>query len=194
MRTSSSLQLLLVSAALSAGCGGVPASTEQTYPGPFDRELTLEIGANRVPCEGVAKFFCLLVREGAADWSYGYDSIHGLDPQWGTRYRVKVGVRNVANPPADGSSLAYFLEQVIDRQPVAPGTAFSFDIDRDLIEQDGQGFMLARERPFTCSPELCASVSARLQSPAPFHLTFVHPESSGEPLVLTGVADAAGGP
>ena len=191
MRTTSSTLLVVVMAL--AGCGGeTPTTTppEQTFGGPFDKEVEMEIGANRAPCQGEAKFFCLLTREGTGNWGFFYDGINGLDPQWGQSYRLKVGVRNVPDPPADGSSLAYYLEKVLDRQPVAPGTTFSFDIDRDYITDTAAGLSLTRERPISCAPALCGAVRARLQSPARFRLSFQHPTSPDMPLVLTAVSDA----
>src|SRR6185295_209766 len=103
------LATLLVLAA--TGCGQPDASppVDAPFTGPFDREFQLEIGAHRVPCEGVEKFFCMLVKEGGGEWQLGYDGIQGLTPAWGTSYLIRVGVRTIANPPADGSSLAYYL-------------------------------------------------------------------------------------
>ena len=173
------------------GCGQPDASPpDAPFTGPFDRELQLEIGAHRVPCEGASKFFCMLVKEGAGEWQLGYDAIHGLTPAWGTSYLIRVGVRTIANPPADGSSLEYHLLELIEQRPVAPGTTFSFDIDRDLVEDSGGRFSLRFEHDVTCTPELCASLRQRLASPSPFRMTLEHPVRPADPLRLTAVTDA----
>jgi len=179
------------------GCQQSDVSTPPVNPpfaGPFDREIQLEIGAHRVPCQGEAKFFCLLVKEGGGDWQFGYDPIHGLTPEWGITYRVRVGVRTIANPPADGSSLEYHLRELLEQRPVAPGTAFSFDIDRDLVDGSAGRLSLRFQHDVACTPSLCAELSQRLESPAPFRMTLEHAASPADPLWLTAVGDTARAP
>jgi hypothetical protein len=188
------MRILATFLALAAiGCGQPDASppVDAPFTGPFDRELQFEIGAHRVPCEGVEKFFCMLVREGGGEWQLSYDGIHGLTPAWGIHYLIRVGVRTIANPPADGSSLEYHLRELIEQRPVAAGTTFSFDIDRDLVEASGGRFSLRFEHDFTCTPALCADLLQRLESAAPFRMTLEHPVRPADPLRLTAVANAA---
>lgn len=99
------LAFLLV---LAAACG---------ITGPDRDVITLEIAPNRVPCTGAAPMECLLVRERpGAEWTYFYDHIEGFNHEPGYRYVLRVERREVANPPADGSSVAYRLVRVVSRE------------------------------------------------------------------------------
>jgi hypothetical protein len=100
------LAVLLLGAA--AACGSPTA--------PAERVVTLEVGPVRVPCVGEGPRECLQVRERAdAAWQLFYDPIVGFEHETGYRYVLRVGRRAVANPPADGSSVAYRLLAVLSK-------------------------------------------------------------------------------
>jgi hypothetical protein len=46
-----------------------------------------------------------------------YDEIAGFEFQEGTSYVIDVRVEPVPSPPADGSSLAYTLVEVVSEEP-----------------------------------------------------------------------------
>jgi hypothetical protein len=80
--------------------------------------LHLEVAPDRVPCVGEARMECLRVRTGPdAPWEYFYDAIEGFTHEPGYRYRLRVARRVVRNPPADGSSVAYRLLEVLEKVP-----------------------------------------------------------------------------
>ncbi len=81
----------------------------------------LEVAPTKVDCVGVAPMKCLLVRESGGDWRNFYAPIEGFNFVEGSRYRLQVKVSQVANPPADGSSLRYQLVRVLDKMPVTYG-------------------------------------------------------------------------
>lgn len=95
----------------------VLAACTLTGPEP-DEVLVLEIGPERVDCMGAFPQQCLLVRsDSSEEWSYFYDHIEGFTYEEGFVYRVEVLRRQIRNPPADGSSVAYRLIRVLSRAP-----------------------------------------------------------------------------
>jgi len=79
--------------------------------------VTMEVGAHRVPCTGVARTRCLRVRVAPdTSWRIFSDPIKGFAFEEGYRCRIEVDRRRVPNPPADGSSLAYELVRVISKE------------------------------------------------------------------------------
>jgi hypothetical protein len=82
--------------------------------GTNERVFNLEVAEQQVPCVGVAPQQCLQVRDRPdAPWTLFYDGIEGFTYEPGFRYLLRVAVREVPNPPADGSSLAYRLVDVL---------------------------------------------------------------------------------
>ncbi len=85
---------------------------------PSERVFDLEVAEQRVPCVGVGPRECLQVRErDDAPWELFYADIAGFTYEPGFRYVLRVARRAVPNPPADGSSLAYRLVDVVSRTP-----------------------------------------------------------------------------
>ncbi len=81
-------------------------------------DKVLEVAPTKVDCVGVAPMKCLQVREVGGQWRNFYSPIEGFDFVEGSRYRLQVKVSQIANPPADGSSLRYQLVRVLDKMPV----------------------------------------------------------------------------
>lgn len=102
---------VLTATLLSAACALSTAPDEEI--------LTLEVAAETRSCVGEAQQVCLQVREpGATEWELFYDSIEGFTHEEGVRYLLEVARRTVVNPPADGSSYAWRLVRVIERDEV----------------------------------------------------------------------------
>ncbi len=77
--------------------------------------VRLWIGAELVDCTGEAPQKCMLVAESEnGDPEYFYDQIEGFTFVEGFDYVIDVAVEEVADPPADGSSLRYELIEVIE--------------------------------------------------------------------------------
>ena len=81
-------------------------------------EKILEVAPTKVDCVGMMPMKCLQVREVGGDWRNFFAPIEGFDWVEGSRYRLQVKVSQIANPPADGSSLRYQLVRVLDKMPV----------------------------------------------------------------------------
>lgn len=82
------------------------------------RERIVQVAGQRAPCTGVAPTLCLQVRtQPGAAWQLHYGEIEGFDWQVGVEYVIRVREYAVENPPADGSSLRWVLEEVLERSP-----------------------------------------------------------------------------
>nr|WP_047165936.1 META and DUF4377 domain-containing protein [Sphingomonas sp. Y57] len=77
------------------------------------------VSAETRPCHGVAPMTCLQIREKPGEpWQLHYDGIVDFEPQPGIEYRLRIIEEKVAHPPADGSSLRWTLDQVIEQRIV----------------------------------------------------------------------------
>ena len=108
---------------------GVP--TAQTRVGGPAQTTFLEVAAQPVPCNHplIADKQCLLVRERHFDehglptgtpgaWQPLYQDIEGYTHTPGIRNVLRVKRYTVDNPPADGSSVAYVLDIVVESEKV----------------------------------------------------------------------------
>lgn len=78
-------------------------------------EKTLIVGAQTVDCSaGAGRMKCMQVKESASgNWTNFYNQIEGFTYEPGYEYVLRVKTENIANPPADASSIKYTLiEQV----------------------------------------------------------------------------------
>ncbi|MCJ7756678.1 MAG: DUF4377 domain-containing protein, partial [Gillisia sp.] len=79
---------------------------------------TVDMRINHYQNTGIGEglFLTLMVQEGnnigSDNWLKFYNTIEGFDYQPGYIYDIKVLVEQVDNPPADGSSLKYTLQEI----------------------------------------------------------------------------------
>ena len=79
---------------------------------------TMYVGPQLVDCMGSGPRTCMLVKTHPdAEWQLFYDGIEGFTFEPGFTYVLRVAVRRIDNPPADGSSLAYHLVKVLEKRP-----------------------------------------------------------------------------
>ena len=88
--------------------------TEESVPAATDGVTRLWIGPDLVDCIGEAQQKCMQVAE-SEDGEYlnFFDAIEGFTFVEGTSYVVDVLIEEVADPPADGSSLKYTLVEIV---------------------------------------------------------------------------------
>ncbi len=73
------------------------------------------VAPHEAQCIGVGPTTCLLVRENETKpWEYWYTGIEGFDFIPGIAYRLRIVEETLANPPADGSSVRWTLNQVLE--------------------------------------------------------------------------------
>lgn len=106
--------------------------TPQTRHGSEGTTVFFEVAPQRQPCSHplVANMQCLQVRRrtyadngtlvSQAEWQPLFQEIEGYTHTPGTRNVVRVKQFAVANPPADGSSVAYVLDMVVESELVDP--------------------------------------------------------------------------
>ncbi|MEC5147683.1 META domain-containing protein [Chitinophaga sp. 212800010-3] len=81
---------------------------------------------SKEPCTGVAPMECLQVK-GVNDkeWSNLYTDIKGFKYTPGYRYKLRVRVTTIKNPPADGSSMKYTLARVLEKKKISNSSNFA---------------------------------------------------------------------
>lgn len=106
-------------------------TAEARFGGEGER-VFLEVAAQRVPCPHamIPDHRCLHVREvtydgdglktGTGEWQFFYQDIEGFTHEPGVRNVLRLKRFNVQDPPADGSSLAYVLDMVVETEQVEP--------------------------------------------------------------------------
>jgi heat shock protein HslJ len=81
---------------------------------------TLFVGPELADCVGVGPQQCMQVKEDAdGEYSLFYNQIEGFTFEPGFVYELSVSVETIANPPADGSSLRYVLNEIVSKTAVA---------------------------------------------------------------------------
>ena len=152
---------------------------------------TMFIEHHKSSCQGVGYQTCLLTRESElSPWSYFYDEIEGFDYEWGFRYELRVLVTDVPNPPADASSLAYSLLEVVSKESVDADTAFEFPLfpfDGFSQRLSDTEFSLGHENSFTCDVSTCNTVDSLLTQELAMLLEFFHANEQSGPLRLQRV-------
>ena len=114
---------------LAIGCLVAAAATVGACDaaGPREELAHLQIAADSVPCNASpwGRNKCLQARELVGGdawtaWGIFYFSIDGFEHEPGFVYDLRVARREVRNPPADGSSIAYRLVELISTVPATP--------------------------------------------------------------------------
>src|SRR5688572_16948858 len=102
----------VVAAAVLVGsaCGDLTA--------PVEWVVRMDVAPQRVSCVGVGPQECLRVREHPnTAWKLFYHGIDGFEFEAGFEYTLRVAVRRIRNPPADGSSSTYRLLAILRKKP-----------------------------------------------------------------------------
>lgn len=105
------LNAVLLAPAVASGCSAITGDDDDGV-----RFATMYVAPQKAPCELWFPTECLLVRPTpTADWEYFTNTIDGFVWEPGFSYRIRVIIREIENPPADGSSLEYRLVQVLEK-------------------------------------------------------------------------------
>jgi heat shock protein HslJ len=100
---------------------GLPYAPTPERPSEQPADVTtIFVGPELKDCEGMGPMECLQIADSAAGpWSNWYSGIEGFTHQPGLLSELKVRRIEIANPPADGSSLQLVLVEVVAQTPVA---------------------------------------------------------------------------
>jgi heat shock protein HslJ len=87
---------------------------------PSAKTQVIYVKESKEPCTGVAPMECLQIKGvNDADWSNLYTNINGFKYTPGYRYKLRVKITQVKNPPADGSSVKYTLTKVLEKKRIS---------------------------------------------------------------------------
>src|SRR5687767_10141085 len=106
--------------------------------------------------------------------------------RWGTIQTVRVSQHEVKDPPQDGSSIRYVLEEVIEARKVPEDARFDLFITRDYLTGNRtSGYSLIDSTRVTCaSSAVCDALEQKLGSPDKFRLDMRYPATEGAPLII----------
>ncbi|SEW08896.1 META domain-containing protein [Chitinophaga arvensicola] len=100
-------------------------SPVQNKPQPPKTQI-IYVKESKEPCTGVAPMECLQIKGvNDTDWSNFYTNISGFKYTPGYRYKLRVKITSIANPPADGSSLKYTLLKVLEKKKVNTNSSWT---------------------------------------------------------------------
>src|SRR5690606_8544985 len=136
-----------------------------------NQDQSIDMRVNHYQNTGIGEglFLTLLVQEnnniGSDNWTKFYNSIEGFNYEPGFIYDIKVKVEQVNNPPADGSSLKYTLQEIKSTEEINYET--SFDIDLKINGQSfittTSGYELLNQIEIDCN-NLCDELETKLQN------------------------------
>ena len=158
-------------------------------------ERVFEVDHFKSPCVLEANQLCLRVREGDEEtFDFLYSHIEGFEFEWGHRYELHVTVVPVEIPQRDTSSERYILEEVLSKEPVAPGTQFAFHTSSlppgttPFLRVDSDGGVLLDGQGFRCPQvEHCVRISALQEEGRRFTVTMEYDQESEAPLLVRSV-------
>ena len=113
------LFILLSLCVMPFGCDAGP-EVQPIPEGPFaleglEGEKIVYVADRTEECVGVAVQQCLLVKENPEDaWEFWYGGITGFTYAAGTNYVLRITEKEIADPPADGSSLEWVWVETLD--------------------------------------------------------------------------------
>lgn len=168
---------LLLGSLLLAGCGEV-----RTY----------EILPYQLPCTGLGPQLCMMMKEeGSGESQFFYEGIRGFEYRWGETQTVRVRVEEVSDPPQDGSSEIYFLEEIVSTVPAPEGTTFEARLTSSFLTGNPtQGFILGYSKALQCATEaVCQTLAQRAAGGAQeeFKLVLRLPGTPEQPLIVESV-------
>ncbi len=95
---------------------GEPNGGDANEAGSDDLLTRMWVKPDLVDCTGEMEQKCMQIAETEdGEYLYFYDQIDGFEFVEGTSYVIDVRIDEIADPPADGSSLAYTLVEVIEQ-------------------------------------------------------------------------------
>ncbi len=153
------IALVASAVALSPACAGEPTQP----PGPDE----LIVGPTRAPCTGVDSQLCLLVSREGGPFERFYSGIEGFVFRWGQQVTLRYSVHEVADPPADGSSLRFVAEEVlaVDADVLEPVFDIAFPDPRPstgwFAAGAAAGAVSMLSTAVACAPAVCGELVAQ---------------------------------
>jgi len=133
----------------------------------YSKSINMRLNHYQSTGFGEGLFLTLLVQKnnniGSNIWNKFYGSIEGFDYKPGFIYDLKVLEEGVPNPPADGSSIKYTLQEVKSVQTVTIETQFQIDlkINGQIFVTTSSGYELLNQIKIECN-NLCNTLDEKL--------------------------------
>ncbi len=153
--------------ALTAACAGDPEIRDGV------------VGPLRVPCTGEGNFMCIYFEDSPGSGSPGliYGGLVGYSPRWGVEAHVRYHVETIADPPADGSSRRYVVDEVVAEIEDAAGPEFDLAFPdappgNGWFSADGAGQLAMVGTTVVCDPVVCNDILTRTEATVAFTVRF----------------------
>ncbi len=119
------LVLVLLISTLIAACSPATAATPEETG---ENIVTIFVGPEKAECVGVAPMECLQIKYSQnEEWQFFYSDIEGFTYEPGFLYELKVRQEEIANPPADGSSIRWLLVEEVSKTKVETTPSISLN-------------------------------------------------------------------
>ncbi|HET7360533.1 MAG TPA: DUF4377 domain-containing protein [Salinimicrobium sp.] len=185
MKNSATIIYLLMLTTL-AGCSSL--DNNENHP----QAMEMRINHYRSTGFGVGPVLTYLVQQGneigSDNWNKFYPYINGFNYEPGYMYILSVIKEPIDNPPPDGSSYSYTLNQIISKEKVDDEVLFDI-----YLKMNEQSFLTLNSSPeytildqieINCN-ELCAELNELIQNKSSVIGTFRH--ISGNKIELVGL-------
>lgn len=134
---------------------GLMSCASNTIARVAKQDVTTEsvvILSHQTPCFGMYQRLCLQTGEQGAF----YNEIEGFEAQWGYTYQLTLNVTDIANPPADASSLHYSLIDIVSAAEDEIGMHYEYERVNLFPETFSKAQMpfTFLGQPFVCSAQV----------------------------------------
>jgi hypothetical protein len=157
------------------------------------RSVELHTSTTRVPCVPFENSLCQAATNVATGARVDVPSIEGYQPTWGTEQIIRYQEFDVANPPADGSSVRNVLTSTTLLSQLPNGRPITLKFPTSLTEwfaagSDNLHVNLLGERLVCATPAICAAL---LDTFVPATATFEITNDRSAPLRATAIMTSA---
>ena len=129
MRRAQTIFCLFAAAVMTGGCGGSSDAPDAGKAGAGADTKTLYVAHHLADCVGVGPMECMLVRDTPdGEWQLFYSQIEGFDYEPGYDYELRIRTEDIADPPADASSIRYILEELVSKTPMSDEAGAGADL------------------------------------------------------------------
>jgi hypothetical protein len=132
----------------------------------------------RAPCVGEGNFLCVQLHDTAGGQPRTiYGGLEGYAHRWGVEARVRYHVETVGDPPADGSSLRYVVDEVVAEIEDEARREFALSFPQSppgtgWFAAAGAGQLDMAGTDVACDPAVCNDILNRAEALAAFSVRF----------------------
>lgn len=136
------------------------------------------------PCDALGHGLCLELTDETGESFTLYGGMRGFTFRWGVEATIRYSVEHVDDPPQDGSSINYRLEETLHVRVDPVGTTYDLRFFSDgsawFTASAADTVVMGSSTRVACAPELCAQLLAENDATSGFFTVTVE---------LTGAED-----